>query len=287
MGVSAMRLATIIIIGAICGMLLAIPATAAQDERLSWEQLRTDFFGTRPIEDGASVVALDVPIRPQDAGLVPLAITVLDPRPERRPVTLTLIVDRNPIPLAGVFRLAPEAGISRIETRIRIDQYSDVRVIAETADGRLAMASRFVKATGGCSAPAVAGSGPDTRLGEIRLRQYVLTPDAANPARMPTSRALIVQVRHPNHSGFQRDPLAGHFIPAHYVSTIVVRQGATPLISAEGAISFSENPSIRFDYVPKSDAAIAVEAEDTEGSKFTKSWESKEILPEGAGSPNN
>lgn len=287
MGVTAMRLATIIAIGAICGALTGTIASAAPDERLGWEQLRTEYFGARPIGDAAGIVALDIPIRPQDAGLVPVAITMLDPQTGRRPLTLTLVVDRNPIPLAGIFRLAPQAGISRIETRIRIDQYSDVRIIAEMADGRLLMASRFVKATGGCSAPAVAGSGADTRLGELRLRQYVLTPDAANPARTPASRALVVQVRHPNHSGFQKDPLAGHFIPAHYVRSIAVRQGATTLVSAEGAISLSENPSIRFDYVPDSDAAVAVEADDTEGNRFTKSWEIKEILPEGADSPHN
>ena len=153
-----MRLKVMIGLGALCGALLTSPARAA-DERLSWEQLRTDIFGARPIEDGAGVIALDIPIRPQDAGLVPVAITVLEAQADRRPTALTLIVDRNPVPLAAVFRLAPEAAISRIETRIRIDQYSDVRVIAETASGALYMMSLFVKATGGCSAPAVSKIG--------------------------------------------------------------------------------------------------------------------------------
>jgi sulfur-oxidizing protein SoxY len=287
MGVSAMLLRTIVGLIAICGALLQAPVHAAEDERLSWDQLRTDFFGTKAIHDGAGVVALDIPIRPQDAGLVPVAITVLAPEADRRPLSLTLIVDRNPVPLAGVFRIAPEAAISRLETRIRIDQYSDVRVVAETANGALYMVSRFVKATGGCSAPAVAGAAGDTKLGEMRLRQYLLTPDAANPARTVASRALVVQVRHPNHSGFQKEPLAGFFIPAHYVRSIAVRQGATVLVSAEGAIALSENPSIRFDYVPQSKDAITVEAEDTEGNLFKKSWVPGEILPAGEDSPNN
>jgi sulfur-oxidizing protein SoxY len=286
MGVSGMKLRIIIALAALCGGLSAGPAAAQTEERLSWEQIRADLFGRKPVEDGAGIVGLEIPIRPQDAGLVPVAITVLAPQADRRPVTLTLVVDRNPIPLAGVFRLAPEAGISRLETRIRIDQYSDVRVIAETASGRLYMTSLFVKATGGCSAPAVSG-GDIANLGEMRLRAYRLTPDSANPLREASSRALVVQVRHPNHSGFQKDPQKGYFIPAHYVRTIAVRQGAATLITAEGAISLSENPSIRFDYVPHGDAPIAVEAEDTEGGSFKKSWDPKEVLPEGETSPNN
>lgn len=268
-------------------LLATPPAHAAQEDRLSWEQIRADLFGDRPIKDGAAIIGLAIPIRPQDAGLVPVAITVLATEADRRPVSLTLVVDRNPIPLAGLFRLAPEAAISRLETRIRIDQYSDVRVIAETADGALYMTSLFVKATGGCSAPAVSGGDTGPALGEMRLRAYSLAPDAANPARQASSRALVVQVRHPNHSGFQKDPLKGYFIPAHYVRTIAVRQGATTLVTAEGAISLSENPSIRFDYVPHGGAPIAVEAEDTEGNLFKKSWDPKEVLPEEATSPNN
>lgn len=276
----------ITVLGLVCALLAAAIPAYAQDDRLSWEQIRTDLFGARAIEDGAGVIGLDIPIRPQDAGLVPVAITMLALRADRRPVTLTLVVDRNPIPLAGVFRLAPEAAISRLETRIRIDQYSDVRVVAETASGQLYMASLFVKATGGCSAPAVSG-GDTANIGELRLRAYRLAPDNANPARQASSRALVVQVRHPNHSGFQKDQLKGYFIPAHYVRTIAVRQGATTLVTAEGAISLSENPSIRFDYVPRDGAPIAVEAEDTEGSMFKKSWEPKEVLPDEGTSPNN
>mgnify|MGYP002150436774 CR=1 FL=1 len=43
---------------------------------------------------------------------------------------------------------------AEIETRVRVDAYSHVRAIAEASDGQLYAVTRFVKASGGCSAPA-------------------------------------------------------------------------------------------------------------------------------------
>ena len=40
-----------------------------------------------------------------------------------------------------------------IETRVRVDQYTNVHAVAETADGKLFVSTVFVKAAGGCSAP--------------------------------------------------------------------------------------------------------------------------------------
>ena len=67
----------------------------------------------------------------------------------------TLVVDANPAPVAAVFNMSPENGVATISTRLRINAYSHVRAIAETSDGELFMATRFVKASGGCSAPVI------------------------------------------------------------------------------------------------------------------------------------
>ncbi|MFW6024185.1 MAG: quinoprotein dehydrogenase-associated SoxYZ-like carrier [Dichotomicrobium sp.] len=263
----------------LAAVLAASPAQAADE--IGWKDLKPDLFGERPIEDGADLVKLEIPSRPQDAGLVPVGISMLRPQTEDwRIETITLVVDRNPVPLAVVFRLGAEAGISRIATRIRIDQYSDVRVIAETGDGRLYMVSQFVKATGGCSAPAVSGSGEDAlaQLGRMRLRQHAIETGDAYPARTPSSRSLVLQIRHPNHSGFQKDPMQGYFIPAHFVDTISIKERGKPVLSVEGGISLSENPSIRFDFVPRGGSAIRVHAEDSDGNIFEKSWPLQSFL---------
>ncbi len=90
-----------------------------------------------------------------------------------RPIVrgLYLVIDYNPSPLAAHFVLGPLADARSIETRVRIDDYTYLHAIAETADGRLYATARFIKAAGGCSAPA----GKDQALALERLGKMKLT----------------------------------------------------------------------------------------------------------------
>lgn len=63
---------------------------------------------------------------------------------------------------------AADTPVTEIDMHVRIDRFTSVRVIAEKADGGLEMRSAWVKASGGCSAPASAAAGGT--LGEIRLQ---------------------------------------------------------------------------------------------------------------------
>ena len=53
----------------------------------------------------------------------------------------------------GIFHFTPHSGKADLALRVRLNAYSNVRVITETSDGKLHMSKRFVKASGGCSAP--------------------------------------------------------------------------------------------------------------------------------------
>ena len=64
-----------------------------------------------------------------------------------------LVIDENPAPLAATITFGAAMHPLDFETRIRVNQYSNVRVLADTATGTY-MNGRFVKASGGCSAPA-------------------------------------------------------------------------------------------------------------------------------------
>ena len=76
---------------------------------------------------------------------------------------LALVVDHNPAPVAGEFTFGPATAPLDFEVRVRVDAYSDVRAIATLEDGRQVMAGRFVKASGGCAAPAGTWSSAMTR----------------------------------------------------------------------------------------------------------------------------
>src|SRR5207244_10429907 len=86
-------------------------------------------------------------------------------------VGLYLVIDDNPSPLAAHFLFGTLADKREIATRVRIDDYTYLHAVAETADGRLYSTARFVKAAGGCSAPA----GKDQALALERLGKMKLT----------------------------------------------------------------------------------------------------------------
>ena len=60
-----------------------------------------------------------------------------------------------------------------LSTRVRVDMYSNIRAIVETADGKLHMASNFVKASGGCSAAASKDADEAlANLGKMQVRTF-------------------------------------------------------------------------------------------------------------------
>ena len=134
----------------------AAPETAENANNERWQALRKSLFPNRPIsEDAAGVIELDTPTRAADAAVVPIAFrTAFVQTPASYIQKVYLVIDRNPSPMGATFSFTPDSGRAEIETRVRIEEYTHVRAIAEMNDGRLIMHTRFVKASGGCSAPA-------------------------------------------------------------------------------------------------------------------------------------
>lgn len=248
--------------------LSAAPALAAGEADDPWPDLRDALFGERPIAEGAGVVSLEAPYRAYDAAIVPVTIAAEIPQTAERYIkTLTLIVDKNPAPVAAVFNLTPEMGTATISTRIRVNEYTNVRVIAETSDGALHMAGKFVKAAGGCSAPALKDmAAAEARIGKMKLKQ-------SRPGAPAQPQEVQLLVSHPNYTGFQMNQLTRHYIPAHFVQDIKVSYAGRTLMAVEGAISLSEDPSIHFSYLPRvGSKEMSVEVRDTEGEVYTRSW---------------
>ena len=144
-GLAAMLLVTLLAAGA---------ARSQESETDTWHKVRDAQFAGRSFEQGSDqVVALEAPVRAEDAAVVPILIHAVQPQqPDRWIRKIYLVIDKNPSPMGAVFTLSPESGRADIETRIRIEDYTWVRAIAEMQDGKLYMAMRYVKAAGGCSA---------------------------------------------------------------------------------------------------------------------------------------
>ena len=175
----------------------------------------------------------------------------------------------GPLPVAGIFAVGPNSGVSSIATRVRVDSYTNVHAVAELDDGKLYVVATYVKASGGCSAPAAKNADEAVaNLGQMRLRQFTATDPA--PASRP--REAQIMVRHPNNSGLQMDQVTRLYIPAFFVNELHIWQDDTLVLAMQGGISISEDPNIRFSYVPNGAKHIRVEAKDTDGHVFQNEW---------------
>jgi sulfur-oxidizing protein SoxY len=250
-----------------CGAGTLAAEEAADDP---WPGLVRDAFNGRAIADGSGILALDLPYRAEDAAIVPLAVrTSLPPGDPRRVKAITVVIDRNPAPVAATFMLGPHAGTSAISTRVRVDSYTNVHAVAELSDGKLYAVAAFVRASGGCSAPAAKNADEaQANIGQMKLRQFARAGDA--PAG--GMREAQIMIRHPNNSGLQMDQVTRLYVPAYFVRELRVWQGDDLVLSMDGGISISEDPTIRFNYAPNGAKAFRAEAVDTEKHVFTGSW---------------
>ena len=228
-----------------------------------WQVIRDLLFGDREINpDDREVVRVYLNTRADDASTVPIMINGLIDQSDTEFIkTLYVIVDRNPIPTAGVFHFTPESGRLKLETRLRFEQYSFVRAVAEMNDGRLYMSQRWVKASGGCSAPMGGNAIPASLLGKMRFR---LDDEVAYDE--PT--LVQVQVRHPNESALASDLEEDH-VP-QFIRSVQVDYNDKPVMTGEVNFSLSDNPVFRFYFVPKAEGELSVEMQDTHDTVFTQ-----------------
>ncbi len=235
-----------------------------------WPDLARDAFNKRPLTDGTGVLAIEMPYRAEDASIVPVTIRSTLPAGDERGVkAFTLVIDQNPAPVAATFTLGPNSGVSSIATRVRVDSYTNVHAVAELDDGKLYVAAIYVKASGGCSAPAAKNVDEAmANLGQMRLRQFAGTD--AGPASRP--REAQIMIRHPNNSGLQMDQVTRLYVPAFFIQDLKVWQDDDLVFAMDGGISISEDPSIRFTYLPKGAKTLRAEARDTENHVFRGEW---------------
>lgn len=247
-----------------------LPTEPAPDADPRWRAVRASLWGDRPIASAPPErLSLVAPSRAPDPAFVPVALRSAlgiaaagqGPDAVRR---LTLVIDQNPSPIAAVFDLPADGALPDLETRVRIDAYSHVRAIAETADARLWLALRYVKASGGCSAPA----GGDEAEQAAAMGRMLFRTTAAVPGGAST---LDWTIQHPNHSGLAMNQFTRQYTPAHYLRSARFWQGERLLLAADLDFALSENPSLRLRFVPRGDAPLRAEAVDTRERRFSGS----------------
>ena len=245
----------------------AASEVADNENNERWQMLRKSLFQNRTIsEDSAAIIELDTPARAADAAVVPIAFRTRFVQSAGTYIKeVHLVIDRNLSPMGATFTFTPESGRAEIETRVRSEEYTHVRAIAEMNDGRLFMHTRFVKASGGCSARA----GKDLQAALANAGRMKLRVEGDVVLGQPTLAQLSIS--HPNVSGLAIDQVSRLAPPPHYVRSIEVAYAGKPVLSADLDFTISENPNVRFFFVPKEAGQLTVNVIDSNDAKFEKS----------------
>jgi sulfur-oxidizing protein SoxY len=229
-----------------------------------WNALREAIFGKREVLEGTAVIRLEAPPRALDAALVPLTINLVGGNTVKG---VYLVIDNNPSPLAGRIVFGPRADPSTLKLRVRVNEYTLIHAVAEMQDGALYGVSSFVKAAGGCSAPAGTDESEAMRdLGLMKVR--LLSPFNAGK---PMQAQLMV--RHPNFNGMQMNQVTRMYTPARFIKTTEVTYEGTKVLRLDSDISMSTDPVITFGFVPQGKGQLAVRVVDSDDRTYSGNFD--------------
>lgn len=237
-----------------------LPSATHEASSPEWDRLRGKMFAGRPLIAGQDTVQLTVPLRAAYGASVP--VKVVSKLPQRADLyvrKIYLVVDKNPSPVAVMLDLTTAIGQADFETRLRVDEYSHVRVISELSNGELHTDSRYVKTSGGCSAPP--NRGALHLIGKTMLK----VTGERRPGELTAAEVTVV---HPNDTGFELNQLTVMYIPPHFVRSIAVRFGQQRIFEADLDFSVSENPMLRFNFVPKGPGELRADVVDSRDERF-------------------
>lgn len=242
----------------LCGLVLSQGAIAAEDDSPWTNTLKKQYFAGKTIQESNTIIELETPYRAEDPALVPIKIiSKIKQTKEHYIKKITVFIDKNPYPFVGEFEFTPESGKADLAMRVRVNTYSYIRAIAEMNDGKVYMAKKFVKASGGCSAPI--GADLDTamkRLGKMKFK-------VAKSLKTNEPNLVQLLISHPNITGMQMDQVTRFIKKSHFIETVKISFNDKPILTAKTDIAISADPNFRFYFVPEKAGVLKAEFTDT------------------------
>ena len=239
----------------------------------AWEEnLRFATFQDREIFEDAEQNVLEVkaPYRAEDATLAPVSIHTKIPQSDDLYIQrMHVFIDKNPLPLVGLFDFTPASGKADLAMRVRVNDHTYVRAVAELNTGELYMAKSFVRATGACSAP------PPKSIGESIANMGAMKMKLIGDVEYEKPNLIQLKIKHPNITGLQPMRIGSHVHPpAHFVNTLNVNYDGALVMKALLTFAISMDPSLRFFFVPENEGILTIKATDTKNA----SWSSEFIV---------
>ena len=228
------------------GVLANENATVDPMKSAAWPNIQKNLFGDREViyDSKNEMLEMFIPASAEDASTVPIIVRAKHFQSDKSWIKkIWLIADKNPSPIAGTFQFYLQSGLANVETRMRIEEYTHIRAVAENNEGKLIMAARWIRAAGGCSA-AKGGDGDEVAIGKVKFK---VEDDVI--ANQPNK--VQVMIAHPNHSGMALDALTQTRADPFYVKHVEVSYQGTPVMIADVDFSISQNPNFRFYFTPE------------------------------------
>lgn len=237
-----------------------------------WEEnIRPGVFKGQKIIEGAAqdVLELKAPFRAEDASIVPISVHAKFPQTESRFIQkIHIYIDKNPLPLVGIFEFGPASGKADLAIRVRVDDFSYVRAIATMNTGELYMSKSFVRASGACSAPPPKSIEDSyANLGKMKMKTI-------GDLELDQPNLVQLKILHPNITGLQPLKIGSRVMPPpHFVNALDVEFNGQKVLKASLTFSVSMDPALRFFFLPDKAGVITVKGSDTKKNEFSHTYE--------------
>ncbi|WP_052185190.1 quinoprotein dehydrogenase-associated SoxYZ-like carrier [Methylotenera versatilis] len=247
-----------------CTILLvfSLPVFAESNPEL-WPVMKEAFFAKRDMQE-VTFMKIDAPRRAESGAQVPVTYTIDNAAANGVAIKKVYVfVDSNPIPLTATYHLTDALGDFHLSTRIRFETDGFVRLVGETADGKLYLASREVRAAGGC------GGAVENDEVAIRAVAGKIKMNVETPAKFGAATPATFNIKHVMRTGLQRDLVSQGYVPAFYIKKTEFTYNGKPVMTVDVGVGTAEDPYFKFNFVPKEPGKLEVLATDNEGKSFT------------------
>ncbi len=241
-----------------------IPNAFAEADPKLWPVVKEAFFAKRDIQE-VEFIKIEAPRRAESGAQVPVTFSYDKTAANGVDIKkIYVLVDANPIQLAAIYNLTDMLGNFQLATRIRMETDSYVRLVGETADGKLYMGKREIRAAGGCGG-TVENDEAAVRAAAGKIKLHV---DA--PVKFGSPAAATFNIRHVMRTGLQRDLVSQGYVPAFYINKAAFTYNGKPVMTVDVGVGTSEDPYFKFNFTPDAPGTLEVTATDNEGKVFTQ-----------------
>ena len=246
----------------------SLTAVAEPDPKL-WPVMKEAFFAKREMTP-VDFIKIEAPRRAESGAQVPVTYTIDNAAAKGvKIVKLYAFVDANPIPLTATYHLTDALGAFNLSTRIRFETDAFVRLVGEDAAGKLYLASREIRAAGGC------GGTVDGDEAAIRASAGKIKLKVEEPVKIGAATATTFNIRHPMRTGLQRELVSQGFVPAFYINKTAFDYNGKNVLTVDVGVGTAEDPYFKFNFMPDAPGKLEVTATDNEGKSFSQAIEVK------------